>query len=733
MHAPWHGPASAAALPQWTARVITGQVNHSARQEPAHNLNSADPSNGADHSGAFESSTLAAASVDAESSRRVAEALTHFELSLDWLERAQAEDGSWRGDYGGPLFLLPLFVGAARVVGYALDATTQREMARYLLAQQNEDGGFGLHVEGHSHMFTSVLAYVALRQLGERADTPALARALAWVHDHGGPECAAPWGKFALAWMGLYAYEGLDPILPELWLLPEASPIHPSRLWCHCRMVYLPMAYLYGRRAQAPCDALTLALRTELYRGHYDRTDWKRARTTISETDVYRPLSPLMRQANRAMTLAERALPKGLRARALDYVRAQIRAEDENTSYICLGPINKLYDMLVCFFDDPNGAPLARHKERLEDYLWRGKDGVKMQGYNSSQLWDTAFAAQAILTHPQGAARSALIDGAARFIEANQVINDTPNRARTFRHASKGGWPFSTRAHGWPISDCTAEGLKAALKLGDATAVARIDESRLEDAAKLLLTWQNDDGGFPTYELKRGSDMLEWLNPSLVFDRIMVDYSYVECTSACIQALVHYRAARPERFPTGGAEALRKAEAFLRAQQRTDGSFEGSWGVCFSYGTWFAVAGLRALGAPASDPALQAARRFLLSHQRADGAWGETAESCRARHWVEAETGQVVTTAWALLALMEAGEAPRSAIDRGLTFLCSRQQVDGSYPNERIAGVFNRTCAIHYDNYLKIFPTWVFGRYASLYGTHKPGQRSAPAAMSSAP
>lgn len=25
----------------------------------------------------------------------------------------------------------------------------------------------------------------------------------------------------------------------------------------------------------------------------------------------------------------------------------------------------------------------------------------------------------------------------------------------------QGGWPFSTAAHGWPISDCTSEGLKA--------------------------------------------------------------------------------------------------------------------------------------------------------------------------------------------------------------------------------------------------------------------------------
>ncbi len=37
--------------------------------------------------------------------------------------------------------------------------------------------------------------------------------------------------------------------------------------------------------------------------------------------------------------------------------------------------------------------------------------------------------------------------------------------AEFYRHISKGAWPFSTRDHGWPISDCSSEGLKAALCL----------------------------------------------------------------------------------------------------------------------------------------------------------------------------------------------------------------------------------------------------------------------------
>ena len=37
---------------------------------------------------------------------------------------------------------------------------------------------------------------------------------------------------------------------------------------------------------------------------------------------------------------------------------------------------------------------MCSHIPRIYDYLWVAEDGLKMQGYNGSQLWDTAFAVQ---------------------------------------------------------------------------------------------------------------------------------------------------------------------------------------------------------------------------------------------------------------------------------------------------------------------------------------------------
>jgi squalene cyclase len=69
-----------------------------------------------------------------------------------------------------------------------------------------------------------------------------------------------------------------------------------------------------------------------------------------------------------------------------------------------------------------------------------------------------------------------------------------------------------------------------------------------------------------------------------------------------------------------------------------------------------------------------------------------------------------VMTSWALLALAGAGRLQEEAAARGLRFLLDGQRPDGTWPPERVAGIFNRTCSIHYDAYLKVFPLWALAR-----------------------
>jgi squalene/oxidosqualene cyclase-like protein len=598
-----------------------------------------------------------------------------------------------------------MFIGTAHVARLPLAGDRRAEMVRYLRSHRNPDGGWGLHVEGPSHVFTSVLCYVALRLLDVPADDSALGEARAWFRARGGATASASWGKYFLALLDLYDHAGLHPVPPELWLLPESLPFHPSRLWCHCRVVYLPLSYLWATRRRAPLDARLREIRREIHVEPYDRIDWRAARRRVAAEDAYVRHTRLLRAAHRALALYERRPSRALRRRALWFVLDQIRAEDRNTRYLCIGPVSKLFHVLVWHFERPGGPELRAHVERLEDYLYPAADGLKMQGYNSSELWDTAFACQAAVAAGRAARHLPLLRAAHDYLDRTQVREDVPDRARCYRDRSRGGWPFSTREHGWPISDCTAEAVKAALLL-EPFVERPIPRDRLLEAIDLILDSQTAGGGWATYERTRGPAWLEWFNPSDCFADIMIDYPHVECTSACVQALAAFARRHPGARDDRIAAAIERGRRFLLSRQRDDGSWEGAWGICFTYGTWFGVLGLRAAGLPPSHPALRRACDFLRGRQLPDGGWGETAESSRARRYVSTEAGQAVMTSWATLALAHAGERDGEAVRRGAAFLRRRQRPDGSWPPERIAGMFNRTCAIHYDNYLKIFPMW---------------------------
>ncbi len=643
-----------------------------------------------------------------------------MERAVENLQQLQADRGSWPGDYGGPMFLLPMYLGLTYATKRLPDAQRTERIKTYFFNVQREDGSWGLHAEAHAgSMFTTALSYVGLRMLGIEASNPRLARARSWVVANGTPLGAASWGKFTLCVLGLYDWKGIHAVPPELWMLPYSAPMHPGRLWCHCRQVYLPMAWLYGNRSTVAEDGLIRALREELYGGRWNSIRWEEHRDTVTGADDYRPLTTALKGVNAVMDRAERVPFKPLRKRALDECLKHIRYEDEVTSFIDIGPVNAVFNAFVHHFRGPEGRDDFERKMAANDvYLWDGHDGMKFQGYNNSELWDTAFAMQALLASPfaQDPRFADMMSAGHAFVRDNQILDDVPDLAGHYRHASKGGWPFSTRDHGWPITDCTAEGFKAALAL-EGKYEPKIPEALLRDSVRLILSWQNEDGGWATYELKRGGPWLEQLNPSQVFGDIMVDYSYVECTSASVQALVKARRRFPGEFDREIDASLARAEAYLRKEQRPDGSFEGSWAVCFTYGTWFAVSAFAALGRGPQDSAVRRAVAFLLGKQREDGAWGEDGDSCRDRRWVEADSGRVAQTSWALLSLVRGGCTDVAAMEKAAQFLIARQERDGSWAREPLVGVFNRTCLINYDNYRHYFPLWALAEWHALPAT----------------
>jgi 2,3-oxidosqualene cyclase len=648
----------------------------------------------------------------AESSRRA----LHRLLDL------QRPEGDWEGEMVWCTMILAQAVIVRTVVGHPYPAEERGRIVRHFVHCQRTDGSWGMHPESRGYVFFTTLAYVALRLLGETADAPMLARARQWLHDQpGGVKGIPTWGKFWLAMLGLYAYEGLNSVPPELFILPQWLPFHPRRFYCHTRLIYLGIAYLFGVRFVASLpQPLRDDLRRELYPEPYETIDFASLRHTLAPGDVYVPISPVLRQIYNLLAAYERRHSAALRRKGLDACFERILYEQRTTRYQGISPVSSLLNCLVLFARDPAHPDLQPSLEGIEAWRWEDEtEGLRYVGARSN-TWDTAFAIQALIEAPgpvDGAPKA--LESARGFLKKAQSTEDLPEYRTAWRDAALGGWCFSDGRHRWPVSDCTAEALSALLALREHPSfhpAEPFEEERLRLAVRFILSRQNADGGFGTYERRRAGRLLELVNPSEMFGQCMTELSYIECTGSALAALSHYRTAYPD-FPGGKIDsAIRKAMAFLRRSQLKDGSYPGFWGINYTYAIFHVTKGLRMAGVAAGDPALQAAARWLVEKQRTDGGWGEHYSGCLEGRYVEHAQSQAVMTSWALLALLEILPPDHSSIKRGVQWLMDRQREDGDWPRQAVNGVFFGAAMLDYRLYHTYFPAWALARYTRLIG-----------------
>ena len=99
------------------------------------------------------------------------------------------------------------------------------------------------------------------------------------------------------------------------------------------------------------------------------------------------------------------------------------------------------------------------------------------------------------------------------------------------------------------------------------------------------------------------------------------------------------------------------------------------------HGTSLAVQGLLAAGVQPEDDAVAAGVNWLIVHQQPSGGWGELPHALDGTNddyaFGRATASQ---TAWALDALVAAGQAGEEAARRGVGFLLNAQQDDGRWP-----------------------------------------------------
>src|SRR5579864_7215761 len=127
---------------------------------------------------------------------------------------------------------------------------------------------------------------------------------------------------------------------------------------------------------------------------------------------------------------------------------------------------------------------------------------------------------------------------------------------------------------------------------------------------------------------------------------------------------------------------IAKALAFLYAEQEPEVSWFGRWGVNHIYGVGAVLPALASIGEDMRAPAIRKAVDWLLSKQNADGGWGESCMSYMDADWIGRGDSTPAQTAWALMALMAAGEQASPAVARGFRHLAETQRPDGTWDED---------------------------------------------------
>ncbi|KAI0429412.1 terpenoid cyclases/protein prenyltransferase alpha-alpha toroid [Xylaria sp. FL1042] len=254
----------------------------------------------------------------------------------------------------------------------------------------------------------------------------------------------------------------------------------------------------------------------------------------------------------------------------------------------------------------------------------------------------------------------------------------------------------------------------------------------LQLAVDSLIGLESGESSFGAYEKVRGWELLEHCNVTDTYENCMIKRRYAETTGSVLTALTEFKAEYPDYRQNDICRCINGGAAYLLQSQYQHGGWIGTWGVCFSFATMWALQGLACAGyTEQNSPAVAKACAFLLRHQNPDdGDWGEALKSYRARDYVaEPEGSQVPNTAYAVIALLAAQCANQAAIERGVVYLTKTQQSNGEWLPGTLEGIYTPPCGYRYPLYKFHFTLKALARMPGDTGilcltqAHRSGQR----------
>ncbi|MFG1798416.1 squalene--hopene cyclase [Nocardia sp. NPDC049149] len=610
--------------------------------------------------------------------------------SLDHLLGLQSPQGWWCQplatcaiNEAGDLFLRE-FLGIR-------DETKAVELARWLRSQQRSDGTWAKYHAGPGDLSTTLTVYVALRICGDNADEPHLLRTANWIRENGGVAQASVITRFWLAMLGLWSWDDIPVLPPELTLLPTWAPLNIYSWANWTRHIVVPLAVIAHFR---PVRSVGFTL-TDLAGD---------VSTRPRPTDL---LSRAFYGADYLLQAYQRLPVKPLRQTALR--RAEqwiIERQDSDGSWAGVQQLNLYSIAALSALGLPVDHPvLAAGLRNLDTFVVHEEtpDGPAqwiqmMQG----PVWDTALSLLALTDAGVDTDHPALKRAADWLL--TQEVRTVGDWAKRRPGLSPGGWSFEFVNIYYPDLDDTSMVVRALTRLHGS-------DSAVQRGVAWGAGMQSRDGGWAAFD----ADNTETLVKRLPFNEFadVTDPPSADVTAHMVEMLAEHG----ERY----ADQVEHGVRWLLDHQEADGSWFGRWGVNYVYGTGAVVPALIGAGLPAKHHAIRRAVRWLEEHQNSDGGWGEDPLSYVDPKWIGSGTSTASQTAWALLALIAAsGRSP--AVDRGIDWLIQTQRPDGGWDEPQFTGTgLPDGVYIHYSSYSIVFPLSALGRYQALSAATEAG------------
>ena len=600
---------------------------------------------------------------------------------------AQHRDGYWCYELEADCTIPAEYVLMMHFVG-DVDPALQSRFASYLRARRVAGDGWPLYAGGAFDLSCSVKAYWALKLAGDDVDAPHMKAARQAILANGGAARANVFTRITLALFGEVPWRAV-PFMPvEAVLLPRWAPFNLYRISYWSRTVMVPLLILCSVKARAR-NPFGVSVRELFTTPPEDEKHYFEKRSV---------LNALFLAGNHIGRALEPLIPGFIRRRALRRAEAWIVERLNGTGGLgaIFPAMVNAYEALDVLGHPRDGERVKTAREAIDRLLVIGRDSAYCQPC-VSPIWDTALACLAL--QETGGFEDA-VDRAHDWLASKQLL-DQPGDWRLKRpRLPGGGWAFQFDNDYYPDLDDTGAVVWTLERRADKRHVFAVRR-----AAQWICGMQSSGGGFAAFD---ADNTHYYLNEIPFADHgALLDPPSADVSARCALTLA--------RLP--GDPKYRRAVddcvAYLRAEQEASGAWFGRWGTNYLYGTWSVLAGLREAGIAPDDPAMCRAAAWLKRVQRGDGGWGEDNLS----YWDPSTAGEArestaFQTAWAMLALIDAGEAHAPEVARGAQYLLRTQQADGSWHDDAYtAPGFPRVFFLKYHGYSKYFPLWALAKY----------------------